>query len=254
MRLILSLAAVVVVAPIARGEEYPSISRKPGSTARGVLINRSLGTSPCDPPDPSRPTLVVSHGLSLSNRRTKAGIADAVAETVAKRGGCFNVLEWDWNGDTFHSPIPAKNHLYAAEQGRKLACALRGAGIVRCQTTLVGHSLGCVVAASAARELAADGGGPVARLTLLEPLVNMHKLIFEDLGAAASAGCVENYWSPGVSGFGGPAPYPGVVNVRVEGPNRMFGLLVMRNSNHVYVGRMYAGEVGRTMPAPGCGH
>ncbi len=48
----------------------------------------------------------------------------------------------------------------------------------------------------------------MAQLTLLDPAVTYHGLIFDVLAAGSSASFVENYWAPGPSGYGREAPAP----------------------------------------------
>ncbi|MCA9257668.1 MAG: hypothetical protein KDA61_00655, partial [Planctomycetales bacterium] len=115
---------------------------------------------------------------------------------------------------------------------------LRARGIDPARTQIIGHSLGTVVAAQAAQCLTADGGC-VAQLTLLDPPEDFHEEIFCKLGAVRHARVVENYWAPGISGFGAEAHYAGVRNYCVKGATPILGLVDLSMNNHVYVMRWY---------------
>ncbi|MEM9660618.1 MAG: hypothetical protein AAF961_19810, partial [Planctomycetota bacterium] len=106
---------------------------------------------------------------------------------------------------------------------------------------IVAHSLGTVAAAEAARCL--SDCGPTRQLTLLDPPETFHDEIFCAIGAIYHAQVVENYWAPGVSGYGAHAAYPGVCNYQVEGPTPVRGIVDLSVSNHVYVMRWYYNTV-----------
>jgi len=83
----------------------------------------------------------------------------------------------------------------------------------------------------------------VAQLTLLDPAVSYHGLIFDVLAAGSSARLVENYWAAGPSGYGREAPRAGVRNTRVDGPTPYFGVLSPVHSNHFHVVEWYIATV-----------
>ena len=157
---------------------------------------------------------------------------------VAARQGSFggsdvNVWEWDWNQATMASLRPAVNVVNAQGQGESLATALVAAGLTPSGTELVGHSLGCIVVAAAARHWSETTGERVAVVTLLEPLRGNHGTIFDDERVADYADRVENRWSPGLSGFGAPASRAGVSDIRTPGRTPVRGLVLPHRMNHV---------------------
>jgi alpha-beta hydrolase superfamily lysophospholipase len=156
---------------------------------------------------------------------------------VRRVGPAFNVFGWDWNAATFVSLDPRANGDSAVAQGRALAEALLRSGAMPARTHLIGHSSGSIVAA--ARTLAFEHGRPLAQLTLLEPAAGYHSLVFERLAAGSSAQRVENYWSPGASGYGREVSAPGVVNFRVDGPRSYLGVVSPRRSGHMNIVRWY---------------
>jgi hypothetical protein len=85
----------------------------------------------------------------------------------------------------------------------------------------------------------AHADGCVAQLTLLDPPTSLHDEIFGELAAQRHARVVENYWSPGLSGFGAPVDAPGVRNYCVRGTTPWLGLVDLSMNNHVYVMRWY---------------
>jgi hypothetical protein len=62
---------------------------------------------------------------------------------------------------------------------------------------------------------------------------------------------VENYWSPGPSGYGAHVPLAGVQNFIVRGATPVRGIVDLSMSNHVYVMRWYYETVRR--PSMACG-
>jgi hypothetical protein len=75
--------------------------------------------------------------------------------------------------------------------------------------------------------------------SFLDPPANYHDEIFCQLRPTAHGRVVENYWSPGVSGYGDHAGYPGVENYIVRGTTPVVGIVDLSLSNHVYVMRWY---------------
>ena len=109
---------------------------------------------------------------------------------------------------------------------------------------LIGQSSGCLVATSAARVFTGSGRPP-ARLTLLDPAAIYHDLLFEALGAGTAARQVENYWSASLSGYGRPAPYPGVQNTRIDRASGALGLIRPLHSDHLNLVRWHIGRIAR---------
>ena len=197
--------------------------------------------------------MVFIHGLNLAPGIVHFEMGQRLAEAIARRrepGPGFNVLAWDWNAATFAGLRSRANEEVAVQQGGALAAALRRAGIAPGRTHLIGHSSGCIVAVSAARGLAAGPGQAVARLTLLDPAAIHHPLVFDQLAAGSSALRVENFWTPGPSGYGREAARAGVRDVRIDGPSPYLGLVRPSRSNHLHLVQWYlqtAGDV--TIPA-----
>jgi pimeloyl-ACP methyl ester carboxylesterase len=235
-----SVALLTAVAALAGCGDRPGLIRLGGDPARGVLVNRAVGSRPFDPPDPSRPTVVFVHGSNPLPRLVRFTMAEQLARALARRGGpAVNVLDWDWNAATADSLDPRVNCTNAVAQGRRLAAALRGAGVDPSRVHLIGHSAGAMVATSAARDLGAACGRPVPQLTLLDPATYYHSIVFRDLAAGSAALRVENYWAPGPCGFGGEARAAGVRDMRIDGPRTLLGALCPLRFEHVYVVRWY---------------
>jgi pimeloyl-ACP methyl ester carboxylesterase len=215
-----------------------AVLQKGGNGRMGVLLNCSCDARPCDPIDPGKPTIVITHGWNPLPNRIRTTFGPAAARAICCRcGDRYNVLSWDWNAVRV-SPFNDGPLRTGKEQGRKLACALRSRGVDPCRTQLIAHSLGTVVVAQAAQCLTVDGGR-VAQLTLLDPPEDFHEEIFCKLGALRTSCVVENYWAPGVSGFGAHAPYTGVRNYCVRGESPWLGLIDLSMNNHVFVMRWY---------------
>ena len=184
--------------------------------------------------DSERPSGVWVHGFNPFPNKVHFTLGEAaVASGWLGRG--VNLLEWDWNRATRASMRPKVNVEAARGQGERLAASLIAAGIAPGRTELIGHSLGCVLAAAAARSWSVQTGERVARVTLLEPLRGNHEVIFDVEQLASNADRVENHWSPGPSGFGAPAARPDVVDVRRPGRTPIRGLILPHRSNHVDV-------------------
>jgi hypothetical protein len=202
-----------------------------------VLLNYSCGARPCDPIDPSKPTIVITHGWNPLPNKIRTTFGSAGAQAIKCRcGDSYNLLSWDWNAVRV-SPFNDGPVKTGRCQGRMLAQALRCRGVNPRCTQIIAHSLGTVVAAQTAACLSDQG--PFAQLTLLDPPSSMHEEIFCNLAVTRHACVVENYWSPGISGYGDHVPYRGVRNYTVEGDNPIRGIVDLSISNHVYVMRWY---------------
>jgi pimeloyl-ACP methyl ester carboxylesterase len=223
-----------------------------GDPARGVLVNRSVGSGPYDPPDPGRPTVVFIHGVNPLPRTVHFTMTERLAEAIAARFGpdAFNVLDWNWNAATLVSLRHAENSEAAVSQGIQLAESLRRAGIGPSRLHLIGHSAGSMVAASAARAITESQGEPPAQLTFLDPAGFYHEILFDRLAAGSAAGRVENCWAAGPSGYGRAIRRAGVVDVRVSGRTPLLGLVAPTRSGHLDIVRWYVG----TAADPSCLH
>ncbi len=216
------------------------------SLSHGVLVNHTLGAVPDVPIDSTRWTVVVVHGINPFSPIAHFTMAERYAEAIGRRfGSSINVLGWDWNAATLASVRPSVNDQVAVHQGFALAAAIQRAGIDPATIHLIGQSSGCVVAAAAARLLSAWCGRQVACLTLLDPISTQHRLIFVELSAGSTCRIVEHYWAPGPSGFGREAPYPGVRNTAVSGPNGLFGLLRPLHTDHLFLVRWHILQLER---------
>jgi pimeloyl-ACP methyl ester carboxylesterase len=233
---LLLVAAVTAAGP----GDRPRILALGGDPAPGLLVNLTPGARPWDAPDLSRPTVVFVHGFNPAPRTVRFTMAERLAEGLARRGGPpLNVLAWSWNSATYVGLNPRLNAENNVAQGRRLAAELRARGLAPGWTHLIGHSAGGIVAASAAQALRAETGLPVAQITLLDPAAYYHHVIFERLAAPACARRVENYWAPGVSGYGRAVGYAGVRNVRVDAPAPWLGAVDPLRSAHLHVVRWY---------------
>jgi hypothetical protein len=203
----------------------------------GILLNYSCGAHPCDPIDPCKPTIVITHGWNPLPNRIRCTFGPAAARAIKCRcGDSYNILSWDWNGVR----VPAFNDgplKIGKQQGRMMAAALRNRGVMPGRTQIVAHSLGTLVTAQAA--VCLSDLGPFAQLTLLDPPSQYHQEIFYELCPGAHACVVENYWSPGCSGFGAHTDAPNVRNYIVKGETPILGTFDLSMSNHVYVMRWY---------------
>jgi len=229
---------LVAVATVGGGPRLMAVG---GDPAPGLLVNRSAGARPFDPPDPSRPTFVFAHGFNPLPGRLHFTMAARLGEAVGRRygPGAYNVLDWDWNAATIGG-LRSRDQIAAAiAQGPALAEAIRLAGIDPARLHLIGHSAGAGVVASAARTIAARTGVPVAQLTLLESAWCFHEDIFVKLAACSASARVENYWVPGPSGYGRAVTHPGVTNVRIDGRTPWFGVVWPTRSGHFDIVRWY---------------
>ena len=224
-----------------------AILKTGGNGRMGVLLNYSCGAHPGDPIDPSKPTIVITHGWNPLPKRTRTTFACAASEAIKCRcGNSYNLLSWDWNAVKV-SPFNGEPFRIGRCQGKKLASALRAHGVNPRCTQFIGHSLGTLIVSQAAvclRDL-----GPTAQLTLLDPPTSLHEEIFCRLKAHRHACHVENYWAPRLSGYGDDACYPGVRNYNVgDGQAPILGVVDLSRSNHVEVMRWYY----RTIRNPCC--
>ena len=172
-------------------------------------------------------------------------MAERLAEALVIRPNAlaFNVLAWDWNAATFDGFGVRRGVADAVHQGHLLASALLAAGLSPGRIQLIGHSAGGLVATSAAWDLSARHGRPVAQLTLLEPAAFYHDTIFDRLAAGSLAPRVENYWSPGPSAYGRAVTHAGVENCKVVGPSPYFGVFCPLRSDHLSLVRWYADTI-----------
>ena len=240
-----STIAVFVTGLLLVGDHGPRpVLLKFGSDpARGLLVNRSPGTRPFDPPDRTRATVVFIQGINPAPRLVHFEMAARLAESLAKRRIVCNVLEWDWNAATCESWRPRVNSNNSVEQGRMLANALARAGINPARTHLIGHSAGAMVAASAAHVAAVSWGRPVAQLTFLDPATFYHAVIFQQLQAGSLAPLVENYWTESPSAFGKEVRLPGVRDHHVTGHAFYYGIVRPLRSDHVSIVSWYLGTI-----------
>lgn len=244
-RIVMPCTFVLVLLALGH-EPEPQLSAWGCDPSRGVLVNYT--------PDaaltggaiaPGRPTLVVVHGLNPLHPLVHFTVAERYAEAIAARhGSSVNVLGWDWNADTMRGIGARALQAHAVAHGRALGAALLAQGIDPSRVHLIGESAGAIVATSAARVLRDATGQPLACLTLLDPVTHEHSLLFEQLCATSTASRVENFWAPGISGFGGPAPYEGVANVEVPGPLGWRGLVHPFRSDHLNTTRWHIGQLG----------
>lgn len=229
---LLLILGILTVPISARATDYPLFARGP-SQARGVLVNLTVGAADRRAIDPSRPTVVVVHGINPFHPFYHYTVAERYAEVLGRRFGAgFNVLGWDWNADTMPNIIPRIVDKHAIGKGQALATAIQQAGINPASLHLIGQSEGCIVVTSAARALQDRLGCGPSCLTLIDPAFGQHKILFENLGAATAAGRVEHLWISSLSGFGRPAPYAGVQNTRLDRSTGVFGYLRPAHIDH----------------------
>lgn len=224
-----------------------AILQKGGNGRMGVLLNYSCGAHPCDPIDPSKPTIVITHGWNPLPKRIRTTFACSAAKAIKCRcGDSYNLLSWDWNAVKV-SPFNDEPFRIGRCQGKMLASALRSRGVNPRCTQLIGHSLGTLVVTQAA--CCMQDLGPMAQITLLDPPTSLHEEIFCRLKAQRLACVVENYWAPRISGYGEEANYRGVRNYNVgDGQAPIAGIVDLSRSNHVEVMRWYY----RTICNPSC--
>jgi len=240
----LALFAALALGVWPGGESRPPLLQFGADSAEGMLVNRSPGSRPFDPVDPRRPTIVFIHGCNPAPKLVHFTMTNRLAEAIGQRYGTrFNVLEWDWNAATFVGLKRRGNETRALEQGRRLASALLHAGLAPARIHLIGHSSGAIVAASAARTVLDQGQPPMAQLTLLDPALMYHRLVFDFLKAGTLSPRVENYWTSRPSGYGGVAQSPGIRNFQVVGPTPYLGTVSVSHSNHFHVVYWYLASI-----------
>lgn len=229
----------------------------PSTTSQnGRLLNLSADAVSTDAPfEPARATMVVTHGFNpfawAGQWTLMQGYALAVHERFASR---FNVAGWDWNAATLVSFDTTMNAANAVEQGERLADALRAADVEPARTHMIAHSLGCVLAASAAKRLheSAPSGARLRQVTFLDAVAQQHALIFDQLDAAAHADRVENYWAAAPGGFGQPAADPSVFNERfVSGATLLGGRFDPTQLDHVRILSWYLETIRSTVADSG---
>lgn len=226
-----------------------AVIQKGGNGRTGVLLNYSCGAHPCDPVDPTKPTIVITHGWNPLPNKIHTTFGSSGARALRCRcGDSYNILSWDWNA--VKVPVFNDGPIKVGKcQGRMLACALRARGVNPRYTQLISHSLGSVVVAQAACSMA--DMGPFAQITLLDPPTQFHDELFCRLAVTHHARVVENYWSPGISGFGDRVNYRGVRNYKVEGDAPVRGIVDLSVSNHVGVMLWYYNTMN--CPSMPCG-
>jgi pimeloyl-ACP methyl ester carboxylesterase len=228
--LLLALAACLPAAGCALDN---AVTSRTPNECMGVLLNYSCGAHPCDPIDPSKPTLVFTHGWNPLPNRIRSTFGQASAAALRCRcGDSYNLMSWDWNAVRVPVPTRAQQRI-SRDQGRKLAAALRARGVVPARTQIIAHSLGTVATAQAAYCL--SDLGPFAQLTLLDSPASMHEVIFDELCITHHAHCIENYWAPGTAGYGAHVERPKVKNYIVHGPHPIWGTIDLSRSSHVHV-------------------
>jgi pimeloyl-ACP methyl ester carboxylesterase len=231
---------LTVAATLVAGNRDGPLIERGGDLSRGILVNRTPGTRPFDPPDRSRPSLVFVHGLNPMPRVVHFTMTERLAESLERRGGlACNILDWDWNAATFESLKTSTNSEASIQQGKELACSLWRAGLDPARIHLIGHSAGGIVATSAAEFFARQIGRPAAQLTLLDPAAYYHSYIFDRMQEGLPCPIVENYWSPGPSAYGKEVAVPGVRNYRVDGPASFAGVICPLRSDHLFLVRWY---------------
>jgi pimeloyl-ACP methyl ester carboxylesterase len=228
------------------GHAGPAPLFAPGhDPARGLLVNRTVGSRPFDPIDPTRPTVVVAHGLNLAPHLVHCTIDQSYAAAIgARHGPSINVLGWDWNAATIQSLRRTVNDEVAVRQGYALGACLLRLGLDPSNVHLIGQSSGGLVVAAAARVLADATGRRVASVTLLDPAGAHHRLLFDRLGVTSSTLSVVHYWAPGPSGFGRAAPYPGVHDQSVPATSRWAGFVRPLRTDHLNTVRWHIQRYG----------
>lgn len=214
------------------------VIQKGANDRHGVLLNYSCGAHPCDPIDPAKPTIVITHGWNPAPKLIRCTFGPSGAAALRCRcGDSYNLLSWDWNAVRV-SPFRDEPVRIGKEQGRMLACALMSRGVDPGRTQIIAHSLG-TLAASQTAQILAHSRGRVLQLTMLDPPESLHEEIFDNLCPTAHACIVENYYCPSPSGYGGHVSNPGVRNYVVEGVHPIIGIVDLSRSDHVHVMRWY---------------
>lgn len=213
--------------------------------ARGELVNLTAGADRSSPPAPGRPTVVVAHGLNPFHPLLHFTVAERYAEAInARYRGGVNILGWDWNAATMQGLSAETNARAAIGQGQRLAGALWASGVDPADMHLVGQSTGCVVATAAARALT-NAGRPPGRLTLIDPAVAEHGILFQELAAATAAAHVEHAWMPGPTGAGRSAAPAVVHETRLQPKSGVLGFVLPRRADHFRAVRWHIGQMSQ---------
>ena len=240
-----ALGQFSVTAPLATAQAQPRLWAAGADRAPGLLVNYTVGYHPGAGLDPSRPTVVIIHGINPLHPLMHMEMAQRYSEAIASRwGSTMNVLGWNWNGHTLRGLRASENDELAEMHGLSLAEVLLRQGAAPEWLHLVGHSSGCVVASAAARAIADRTGRPVDRLTLLDPVGRQHALIFGKLQAGSAARRVDHIWATGPTGFGSPAPYPNVRDEVFTGPAQWSGFLAPGRLDHMQLVRWHIAQLG----------
>ena len=243
-----SLGLCLALLSMALGEPQISIMERGNDPSPGLLVNRTAGARPFDPPNPALPTFVFVHGCNPVPQLLHFVMDTRLSEAIQARGGlACNVLGWDWNASTFESLRPSTNVDLAIGQGRRLGASLIRAGLDPARVHLIGQSSGAIVATSAAEYLARTVGQPVAQLTMLDAARPYHDQIFVQMAAGTLCPVVENYWASGRTGYGREELLPGIRNYRVDAPANPVALINPSQSDHLGLVRWYL----RTAQSPG---
>ncbi len=222
------------------------VLRSGGSPYQGRLLNLSCGARAWDPADPGKPTVVLTHGWNPLPKLIRTTLGEAGAGSIHRRfGDDVNVFSWDWNAVRI-SALKDDPAEISKLQGIQLARALHLRGVSADQTHMIGHSLGAIVVSRASRTLCHLQGKRTRQVTLLDPPSMFHELIFDELCPTKHAERVENYWAPGVSGYGAAVARAGVCNYSVRGDHPIIGIVDLSVSNHVETMAWYA----ETMNSP----
>ncbi|MGE3819631.1 MAG: hypothetical protein AB7I30_09365 [Isosphaeraceae bacterium] len=232
-----SLLWIAATAALFADYESTRLIEPGGDPATGHLVNVSLDGRPVDL---ELPTIVFVHGLNFAPRLIHFGMADRFGEAVDGRGDPpVNLLGWNWNAATMAGLNRQANRDLAVAQGVRLARALHRLKIDPEKTHLIGQSSGTIVVASAASVLRKGTGHKLAQVTVLDPPIASHDLVFEAYDVTESAKVADHAWALGPSGLGGPYWREGLRNTQVEAPRPWAGILNPRYSAHLNVVRWY---------------
>ncbi|WP_422924223.1 hypothetical protein [Singulisphaera sp. PoT] len=244
----ISLATLLAASIL--GQAGPDLSAKivvkGGDHAPGILVNYTAGARPFDPINPSLPTVAVTHGLNPYHPVLHFAMAERYAESIGRKYGAgVNVVGWDWNAATMPSVRPSVIRQNAIAQGHAFGNALLNAGVDPASVHLVGQSSGCLTIAAAARFLLQHTGRRVGRISVLDPSIAEHPLLFDELDVVSTTNYLEHIWVPGASGFSCQVDRPGVNNLCVPGPRGVRGLFNPLHLDHLYAIGWHARELGR---------